>query len=234
MNESINRAVLYEDVTPMQQKRAAIVVGRFSPPTRGHYAVIDSVKQFIRENSDLKLEANPIVIVIGGSKSDSDLSKNPLSVDERIKFMEASGNANGVKFFTAKNAFEAFGLVRAKGFEPIAIAAGTDRINDYIRILDNYFKTEDDKPIEHFKIHLKRDESAIETDAVEKKKAMDSILTAANKNGQPIDTNLVSGSLARRAVELGYEKEFADIVGLVSKPALAKKMFNKIAKAMGI
>ena len=38
----------------------------------------------------------------------------------------------------------------------------------------------------------------------------------------------MSGSLARRAVELGYEDVFAEIVGLEDKPALAKKMFDKI------
>ena len=104
-----------------------MVIGRFNPPTKGHYAVINTVKKFIRENKNLGLEAGPVVVIVGGSKSDADKQRNPLSVEERELFMKASGYTNGCTFLSAKNAFEAFGLLRDKGFEPIAVAAGTDR-----------------------------------------------------------------------------------------------------------
>lgn len=211
----------------MGSKKVAVIIGRFNPPTRGHYAVIDKVKKFIRTHKKLGLDANPVVVVIGGSKSDSDKKRNPLSVEDRILFMKSSGHANGVNFMTATNAFNALAMLRDKGMEPIAIAAGTDRIDDYARILDKHFTYPDGKPIHHYKILLDRDAKAIETAKDVKQSAMDKALNALKSNGD-IDTDLVSGSLARRAVELGFEEEFAKIVGLEHNPTLAKRMFEKI------
>lgn len=222
---------LFEGLQPMASKKAAVCIGRFNPATKGHYAIINLVKKFIREKADLGLEASPIVVIIGGGKSDADRKRNPLTVHEREAFMKASGSADGVRFMTATNAFEAFSLVRAEGFEPIAIAAGSDRVHDYIRILDGYFKTPSGDAIKHYKIDLARDAAAVSDDDETKQKAMDSTL-ASMKDGSELDIDEVSGSLARRAVELGYEAEFAEIVGMKAKPTLAKKMFNKIKAAL--
>jgi len=222
---------LLEDVPPPGAKRVAVVIGRFNPPTKGHYAVINKVKKFIKDNPKLNLEVVPVVVVIGGGKTDQDKAKNPLTVDERIVFMQASGNANAVKFTTAKNAFEALTSCRNEGMEPIAIAAGSDRIDDYVRILNQYFKMEDGTPIKHYKIFLERDDDAVETDEDEKRESMDNILKSM-ADGDAVETDLVSGSLARRAVELGYEEEFAEIVGLENNSALAKKLFDKIKKVL--
>lgn len=71
----------------------------------------------------------------------------------------------------------------------------------------------------------------METDKDAKRAAMDAAL-ADMLDGGDISTDMVSGSIARRAVELGYEPEFAKIVGLEKKPALAKKMFDKIKSAI--
>ena len=233
INEQLEVNLLIEagEQTPMGSKRVAVVIGRFNPPTRGHYTVINEVKKFIRANPKVGLEAYPVVVVIGGSKSDSDKKRNPLSVDDRILFMSSSGLADGVKFISAKNAFEAFANVRKEGFEPIAIAAGSDRIQDYVKILDKHFKDDSGGDIKHYGINLTRDEDAVETNKEDKQKAMDSTLdTLKSKNVLPVDQ--ISGSLARRAVELGYKDEFAKIVGLDKKPALADKMFGKIADSI--
>ena len=53
------------------------------------------------------------------------------------------------------------------------------------------------------------------------------------KKGSVLDVSEVSGSMARRAVELGYADEFAQIVGLENKPRLAQLMFNKIKSSIG-
>lgn len=212
-------------------KKVAVVIGRFNPPTMGHYTVINAVKKFIKSNPKLGLEVTPVVVVIGGSKSDLDLARNPLSVDERILFMTSSGQANGVIFMSAKNAFEAFANIRAKDMEPIAIAAGSDRLPDYLKILDKHF-TDEGSPIKHHGIRLERDADAVETKKEDKDTALNRALKELKNKGN-IDVDMVSGSLARRAVELDYKEEFAKIVGLESKPVLAQKMFNKIKAALG-
>lgn len=223
--------ILAEDLAPMAPKRVAVVIGRFNPPTAGHYSVIGAAKKFIRSHRELDLQASPVVIVIGGGKSDSDKKRNPLSPEERIKFMEGSGLANGSKFITAKNAFEAFASLRDEGLEPIAIAAGSDRASDYLRMLDNYFLTPAEEKIQHFKIELPRTAGSTDAGTETKRKSMDEILDRLQRGGH-LDVDEISGSLARRAVERQLPNEFSKIVGLEAKPALSKKMFERIAASL--
>ena len=231
IDEQLEISTLFEDVPPPGAKRVAVVIGRFNPPTKGHYQVIDSVKKFIRENKALNLQASPVVVVIGGGKSDQDKARNPLSVTERIYFMQNSGNAVGVTFRSAKNAFEAFAQLRTDGLEPIAIAAGSDRATDYLRMLDQYFKDEKDRPIKHHKIDLPRAAGAVK-DGGDKERRMDSVLKAL-KDGDGVGVEQISGSLARRAVELGYFDEFVKITGLEKNLSAAKALYKKVKAALG-
>lgn len=224
---------LFEALPPMQKKRVAFAIGRYQPPTKGHYKVIDKMKEFIRRNPDLDLESKPVVIIIAGEKSSLDKKKNPLTADERISFMQASGKANGVEFLTAKSAFFALGAIRDAGFEPIAIGAGSDRAKGYKDMLDKGFKTEDDKPIEHVIIPgLDRADDAVETKKAEKQSALDKAMDKLHMSGN-LNDDEISGSVARRAVELGFEEEFATIVGLEHNKTLARMMFNKLKKSFG-
>lgn len=204
----------------MQAKRAVVMVARCNPPTIGHYKVINQMKKFIREHPEMTLEVMPIVVIVDGEKSGQDKARNPLSGEDRIKFMRASGNANGVKFLLAKTGYEAFEEVRKAGFEPIVIAAGSDRADDYKKLLDKYFKTKTGREIDHIKLKVDREEEA-------------DVTSTLNQIDQEVDATKVSGSLARSAVENGYEDVFAKLVGMEKNPDLARKMFNKIKKAMG-
>ena len=115
---------LFEEETVGEQpKKAVVMVGRMNPPTAGHYKVIDLMKKFERTNKGV----TPIVVVVAGKETSKDLKKNPLSAEDRVKFMTASGKANGVKFIIAPSAFAAFEEVRKAGYEPYGIAAGSDR-----------------------------------------------------------------------------------------------------------
>lgn len=211
----------------IQKRRAAVVVGRFNPPTVGHYAVFDQAKQFIRENQNLRLDPIVITVVVDGIKTSEDKNRNPLTADERVAFMTGSGLANGVKFLTAKSALDAFYEVRRAGYEPIAVAAGSDRGENYLEMLDKYFKTEDDEPIDHYLIKLDRTEETGEP-GIDKDAALDDVLHYTDKD---IPTHMVSASLARRAVRNDELDKFSIITGLTSKPTLAKLMFDKIKAA---
>lgn len=208
-----------------QKTRAAVMVGRLNPPTAGHYKVIDAMKTFIRENKDANIHV-PVVVIVDGEKSGQDTTKNPLTAEERQKFIQASGRANGVQILIAPSGFAAFEEVRKNGYEPIAIAAGSDRADHYMDMLDKYFVNSDGSQVKHIKIDgLERD--AVEEDKKEKSSTMEKALEKL-KEGGTLDIAEVSGSMARRAVELGYVEEFAQIVGLENKPRLAQLMFDKI------
>ena len=221
---------IVEETVGMQQKRAAVMVGRLNPPSAGHYRVINAMKAFIRDNAELKIDV-PFVVIVAGEKSGEDKAKNPLTGEERAKFITASGNANGVKILVANSGFAAFEAVRKAGYEPIAIAAGSDRAEKYKEMLDKYFTTPTGDKIKHFVIPG-LDRVGQEGGAADKSSTMEKALMDLKKGGE-LDIAEVSGSMARRAVELGYEPEFAQIVGLAKKPKLAKMMFNKIAASLG-
>lgn len=226
--------LLFEDTPPPGSKRVAVVIGRFNPPTKGHYELINKVKSFIKAHPDLQLEAAPVVVVVGNDKKEKtpeDLLKNPLSVHERLLFIQSSGHANGCTIVTAKNAFDALTGLRKHDMEPIAIAGGSDRADDYLRMLDQYFKTTDNKPIKHVKIEIERDADAITSKKDVKSSSIDDTLQAM-KDGDDPGLDAVSGSLARRAAELGYFEEFVKIVGLEKNKKLAKKLYEKVRKAL--
>lgn len=229
--EEFEIAALFEGLEPMQDKRVAVIIGRFNPPQLGHYKLISDVQSWIKSHASLKLETLPVVVVIGGSKSDADLKRNPLSVADRISYMQSSGKCNGVKFFQATNAFAALEAVRKAGLEPIAVAAGSDRMDGYITMLDKYYKDTNDNPIKHYKIELSRADAAVETN---KDKKHDSMVAIINKmrDGSDPKVDEISASLARVAVELGAKDEFAKLVGLEHNTKLASNMYAKIKSAM--
>lgn len=196
----------------LKKKPAVVMIGRFNPPTAGHYFVMDAMKKYIREN---KLNvASAVIVIIDGEKTGKDKAKNPLSAHEREMFIKASGKANGIHILTAPNAFDAFTLCRKRGFEPIAIAAGSDRADHYVELLDTYFKKDESgKTIQHEKVPgLTR--------------------KSTDPNDLKTDIKAISGSMARAAALHGFEEEFIKIVGLEDKPELARKLFKKVVDGM--
>lgn len=207
----------------MQSKRAAVLIGRFNPPQIGHYALMEEVKDFIAKNPDLKLDAIPIVVVIEGKETSKNKQKNPLTGNERIAFMKGSGEANGIRFLKATSAMEAFGEVRKSGFEPIAVGVGSDRENNYVHILDKYFKTDNDEQIKHYQIKLDR------TVGNDENAAMEDIFNTIDSD---LPVHMASASLARFAASKDDLEKFSIIVGLKHKPTLAQLMFKKVKAAM--
>jgi hypothetical protein len=198
-----------EKLPPMQKQSAVVAVGRFSVPTIGHYRVINAMKNFIRKNKKLNLVQMPIIVIVDGKETRKDKSKNPLTPDQRIKFMKASGKANGVIFLVASSAFDAFAMVRKQGYEPVAIAAGSDRADGYLQMLDKYFKSPDDKQIVH---HI--------------------VPGLERKNEKGVNEKNASGTMARLAAKLGHYAEFVQVVGLEDKEKLAKQMYAAVIAGM--
>lgn len=225
------REILFESG---QSKRVAVIIGRFNPPTLGHYSLINKVQDFISNHASLHLESAPVVMIIAGSKSDADLKRNPLSGAERKEFMQLSGKLPaGTQLIIAKNPFEGFAQMRESGLEPIAIGTGEEsRMSDYMRILDR-FKDTDGADISRYPIKLGRDAAAIEfSSKQEKEEKLTEILNKMRAGGK-ISTDEISGSLLRRAVELGYEEEFLQLTGFSANTSAGLKMFNLIKERIG-
>jgi hypothetical protein len=226
-NNDYENYLLLEKHHEMGSKRVAVAVGRFNPPTKGHYHVFDQLKSFIRKNPNLKLESTPVVLIISGKNTRHDKEKNPLSSRDVISFIKASGLANGVICATGTNVMEGFNALRKYGFEPIAVAGGEERVGAYIELLSKYFRGPSGEKIKRYKIELNREKSAISDSKEDKKRLLDRM-----KGGYEPDIDEISASLAKLAVELGYEDVFQKIVGLESKPELAKSMFKKLKEAL--
>jgi cytidyltransferase-like protein len=216
-----------QDIPPMQKKTATVIIGRFQPPHAGHYKVIQHAWKFTKEKD---LDAL-ILVIVDGVNTSKDKKTNPLTSDERIRYIKNSGKANWVKdILVASNAFDALVKVREAGYEPIAIAAGDDRSDKYLVMLDKYFLDNDGKPIKHFKVPgLERNKSSTQNDL--KKSSIQKAIEKIQSNGE-LDVEEASGSLARAAVEHGFFDEFVKIVGLEKNLPAAKQMFNKIKKSL--
>ena len=213
---------LFEDQATPQSLRAVVIVGRFQPPTIGHYKIINLAKKYIRENQDLELFTKPVVVIVDGKKSSKNKKENPLTVDERIYYMKHSGKANGVLFLSGSSAFDAFNEVRLAGLEPIVIGAGSDRIKGYIDLLNDKFLDKKENKQKHY-----------ELPGLESRHSLKGTEENISNIGDSIPISKVSGSLARRAAELNFFDEFVKITGLEKNIPAAKKMFKEIQKRVG-
>jgi hypothetical protein len=201
-----------------QDKRAVVILGRFQPPTIGHYKIVNLAKKFIRENPVLKLFIKPIIVIINGEKFSKDTTENPLTIEQREYFMKNSGKTNGCIFLSAENAFEGFKAVRGNGFEPIVVGSGSDRAQGYLEMLDKYFLDKNYHKQKHYilpGLKTRNDENP------------EQILKSKN-----VQIEEISGSLARKAVELGYFDEFVEITGLNKNIPAAKKLYRIIEKGL--
>lgn len=226
----MDKNLLIEDVDlpPPQKKKATIIIGRFQPPHLGHYKVIQQAWKFTKDHDIDAL----FVVIVEGVKTSENKADNPLTVDERIRYMKNSGRANWVKdYLVAQDAFDAMIKVREAGYEPIAIAAGDDRADKYLGILDKYFLDVNKNPIKHMKVSgLERYKSAVQSSV--KKSTIDKALEKL-KAGNELDVEEASGTMARTAALNGFYDEFVKIVSLEKNKVAARQMYNKIRKSIG-
>lgn len=258
-----NELDLFENTALVGTTKVAVIIGRFNPPTIGHYKLIgEAIKSIktLNATKNLDLDISPVVLIIGDDTKHKQLltdlesadesakaealtrlMKSPLSPSDIIYTMQNSEKLQIVKknfYFSSASLPQGLSKIRAAGLEPIAIISGGDRAkksgeakSDYMRILDNYFKDNDGNNIKHYEIIINRAEDTT-TSKDQKAKFINQVLDKAKVSKSSIADTDASGSMARRAVELGYEEEFAKITGLENKPALAKKIFNKISKSL--
>jgi hypothetical protein len=207
---------------PTSRTPVLVMFGRFQPPTIAHYALFERAKKATRgpKGKELNLDVTPVVAVIHGEKSGQDKNRNPLSPEDRIKFMQASGKADGINFVHANDVMAALNKLREQGKEPLVVMTGSDRGRTYVDLMNKYLKTDDEQPIKHYMINVGRDEDSDDSGG------SDEIL---NNMTDEIPLELVSGTLARTAARKDMHDKFKVITGLPDN--VAKIMAKKIKDA---
>lgn len=198
-------------------KPAVIVIGRYQPPHLGHYAIFDMAKDYISKNGEIF--EYPIIVIIDGEKSGKDKNRNPLSAEERVNIMRGSGHANEVRYLIAKDVMEAIEKLKDAGYDPVAVATGSDRGDSYVKLLNKYYETNNERE----SLVLKRSE----LDA--KPATINDILANFDKD-TPVE--FISGSLVRETVKANNFDKFAIMTGLNQNQKLAKSTFDKIKSSM--
>ncbi len=122
----------YKDfIRENKEKHAVLAFGRFNPPTIGHGAVVDKVKQLAKQNN-----ASHHVVL----SHTQDKAKNPLSAEQKLK--HAKRMFPNTNFSTsdkeAPNFLTQAQKLHASGVTHLHMVAGSDRIPEYKKLLNKY------------------------------------------------------------------------------------------------
>lgn len=117
-------------IKELPSKTVVFTFGRFNPPTTGHELLIKAVKKLASSN-----KADHCIYV---SKT-QDSKKNPLSVDKKIHYLNLMFSKTS---FVAANPQERTFIEAAKSlnkrYKSIIMVAGSDRVQEYEKILNKY------------------------------------------------------------------------------------------------
>jgi nicotinic acid mononucleotide adenylyltransferase len=133
----------YGDPIERTKDKAVITFGRFSPPTKGHKELFDTVSKLAtQENADAFVF---VLDCLGGS-----CSSNPLSIDVRLNILKKMYGTTNLKFVKMTNKAEnnseeiikiVTDLVEIKKYpiENVIIVEGSDRVKEFQNLVDNIF-----------------------------------------------------------------------------------------------
>lgn len=122
----------YKDfIRENREKHAVLAFGRFNPPTIGHGAVVDKVKQLAKQNN-----ASHHVVL----SHTQDKAKNPLSAEQKLKHAKrmfpntnfSTSDKESPNFLTQAQKLHASGVTH------LHMVAGSDRIPEYKKLLNKY------------------------------------------------------------------------------------------------
>ena len=133
LNFANNRGKSDPDATPPPEKENhhVFAFGRMNPPTVGHAALVDKVKEVAAAN---KAEHS---IVLSHSQ---DPDKNPLSPEQKLKHAKRFFPRTNISAATKESPTFIHHLkdLHKKGVTHLTMVAGSDRVEEYKRILDKY------------------------------------------------------------------------------------------------
>ena len=119
-------------------KRAVIAYGRYNPPTIGHEALVNKVREVsAREDAD--------GFIIPTHSHDN--KKNPLTFKEKASILNKmiEGNSNVVILEEGKTLISLLQHLQSRGYTHIIHIAGSDRIPEFEGLVGRYNNTPDTK-----------------------------------------------------------------------------------------
>lgn len=115
-----------------EETTAVMAFGRFNPPTVGHEKLIQKVGEVAREHGG---EAHIIASHSQGTQ------KDPLPQDKKLQYLNAIAPGSVKVSGSSKEEptiFHAAAKLHAAGHSHLVIVAGSDRVDEYQKVLDKY------------------------------------------------------------------------------------------------
>jgi len=194
-------------ITEAKEKHAVLAFGRMNPPTTGHAKLVDKVKEVAKD--------------VGGShhivlSHSQDAAKNPLTAEQKIKHAKRYFHDTNISTSDKEhpNFLSQASKLHKQGATHLHMIAGSDRIDEYHKILHKYNGVKGTHG--YFKFKDIQVHSAGERDP-----------DAEGVEG-------MSASKMREHASKGNFKEFKKgVPGHVAKEH-AKDLYNDVRKGMGI
>ena len=120
-------------------KTAVFTFGRFNPPTIGHEVLVNKIETVAKRN-----RADAFVFL----SSTQDSKKNPLDYKNKVKWMKKMFKPRGQDIFKyskdqPNDVMRVASLLHDEGYEQIIMVVGSDRINEFKKLLSQYNGVED-------------------------------------------------------------------------------------------
>ena len=174
-------------------KTAVLAFGRMNPPTIGHKKLADKVAS---------LPGDPFIFVSQSQKPKTD----PLSFQDKLKFAKASFPNVNVGSSDVKTIIQALQKIESMGYDSIIYVAGSDRIQDFTRLINQY----NGKDYNFSKID---------------------VVSAGERDPDAEGAEGMSASKMRAAAAAG---DFNSFRQGVANPKIAQQMYDAVRKGMGI
>jgi len=119
----------FKDYLVEDTKEVSFVFGRFNPPTIGHAKLFGTLQKVAGKNYRIY------------SSKTVDPKKNPLDFKTKVKFLRKMFPKHGRNIMgdkTIRTVFDILDALYKQGFTKVTMVAGSDRVNEFNKLLNKY------------------------------------------------------------------------------------------------
>jgi len=196
----------FSEISEARGDTAVFCIGRFNPPTTGHELMIESAANIQSKYPGAKFYVFPT--------HSQDPKKNPLPHALKVAYMKKMFKkfAKSIQVSKARNVFEMATMLHDKGHRAIVLVAGSDRVNEFEKLLNQYNDVKGKHGYYGF-------------DSIE-------VISAGERDPDAEGVSGMSASKMRAAASQGDYDSFKQ--GLPTSFKDGVKLYNDVRKHMGI